>query len=164
MTEQNKEAEVCISILVVEDNPDDILAIERLLSKSRRNLFCKPVYVKTVAEALEKIKSAFFQIVLLDLNLPDSQGMETFYQVRKAAPAISIVINAGISDEEMAREAIAGGAQDYIVKGHVDAFWLGRVLLYAVERQGLQREREEFVGMVVHELRSPMMVAKEGVA
>src|SRR5204862_1143637 len=74
-------------------------------------------------------------VVLLDLGLPDSQGLDTFVRARRGAPNEPIVVISGLDDEQLALEAVRSGAQDYLVKGRIEGQLLARVLRYAIERK-----------------------------
>ena len=78
-------------------------------------------------------------MILLDLSLPDSHGLDTFFKVYKQSPGTPIVVS-GFKDETLSIEAVKNGAQDYLVKGHVDGHLLKRSIRYAIERQGIERE------------------------
>src|SRR5205814_1948751 len=75
-----------------------------------------------------------FDIVLSDLSLPDSQGIETFRRIHQAAPALPIIVLSGLANESLAVQTVEEGAQDYLVKGHVDSDLLGRSIRYAIKR------------------------------
>ena len=91
---------------------------------------------RRIAELAEDKKAA--DIVLLDLGLPDAQGLEAVRRARAVAPGVPLVVLSGIDDERMAIEALHDGAQDYLVKGQIDARSLLRSLRYAIERKSLQ--------------------------
>src|SRR5436309_12545860 len=84
-----------------------------------------------------------FDVLLLDLGLPDSQGLSTFDRVHEQAPKVPIIIFSGATDEELAVEAVSHGAQDYLVKGQIDGFLLKRAIRYAIERNRAEREIQE---------------------
>ena len=106
-------------------------------------------------------------MVLLDLNLPDSQGAETFRKVLDSAPDVPVVILSGQDDEALAMKALHQGVQDYLVKGSITSAALDRAMRYAVERQALMRSldmsrkqqlefKNQFLSHVSHELRTPL--------
>ncbi len=106
-------------------------------------------------------------LVLLDLNLPDSHGAETFRKIRQKAPNVPVVILSGQDDEALALKAVHMGVQDYLIKGDVTSKQLEKALRYAVERQGLLLALEvtrkqqiefknRFLSHVSHELRTPL--------
>ena len=95
------------------------------------------------SDGLEKLAQDGIDIVLLDLGLPDSQGLETLNQVRAAAPDVPVVVLTGADDETLALDAAQQGAQDYLIKGEVDRRLLTRSMHYVVERQRLTRKLEQ---------------------
>jgi PAS domain S-box-containing protein len=131
-----------IAVLLVEDNPGDADLIRELLPKDGQGSF-EITHASRLATAVELVGSDHFDLVLLDLGLPDSAGLDTVRAVRRQAPALPIVVLTGTDDERTGLAAIQEGAQDYVVKGQVTGALLSRVLHYAVERyQHLQRLRE----------------------
>ena len=125
-------------VLFVEDNDGDARLIEVELGDSGAG---HPVdarfelaRVTRLGDALVALAGDGSDVVLLDLNLPDSQGIETFRRVRSAAPARPIVVLSGLQDEELGVQAVREGAQDYLVKGRVDGALLARSLRFAMER------------------------------
>lgn len=132
-----------IRILLVEDNPADARLVSEMLKDAASDgLFPFPYEVATVnriSSALEAIGSGGFDSVLLDLDLPDSRGLESFARVREQALQMPVVVLTGLSDETMGLKAVQEGAQDYLIKGQVDGNILARSILYAIERQKSQR-------------------------
>ncbi len=126
-----------IRVLLIEDNSEHSELLERLLGFSDYPKFTVTTG-KTLATGLKKLGSSAEDIVLLDLTLPDSNGVETFRRVNAAAPTVPIVILSGISDVTSAIEMVQEGAQDYLVKGHVDTHLLLRSVQYAIERKRSQ--------------------------
>ncbi len=126
-----------IQVLLVEDNREHSELLGRLLGESEHPVF-------TVASAVslaEGVRLAFeggLDIVLLDLTLPDSVGVATFHRMNEAAPDLPIVILSGVSDVTAAIELVQKGAQDYLVKGHVDMQMMLRSIQYAIERKRAQ--------------------------
>ncbi|HSI23420.1 MAG TPA: EAL domain-containing protein [Methylophilaceae bacterium] len=120
-------------VLLVEDNPGDARLLEFML------LEALPEYTLAKAaslqEATRQIRENDFDIILLDLSLPDSESKRTFWQVYAEAPNVAIVIMTGLDDEAFASELVQAGAQDFLVKGSVDARWLARAMRYAIERK-----------------------------
>lgn len=138
------------TVLLIEDEPADARLIQEALAGSGGSLF-QVEWVTRLSEALERLGKDTFEVVLLDLTLPDSQGLEAFDQVFQAAPDALILVLSGLTNEETARQAMARGAHDYFSKGHVDAHWLPRALRYVMERKNdrgsLQRSEERFRAM-----------------
>lgn len=136
-----------IRVLLFEDNEDDVLILRHMLHKSRAAHFTlEPV--DTLAGGLKRLDEGGVDVVLLDLSLPDSRGLETFYAVQSKFPEVPIIVLSGLDDETVALEAVHAGAQDYLVKGHADAQLLTRALIYSIERTqsktALQRAEEKF--------------------
>lgn len=122
-----------IRILLVEDNADDAMMLQDLLSKSARA--CFDVHrVCRLADALDSLESGHFDVILLDLSLPDSQGLDTFRSVRSRFSFMPIILLTGLEDEAVASQAVATGAQDYLVKAQLPGGLLVRAILYALER------------------------------
>jgi DNA-binding response OmpR family regulator len=126
-----------IRVLLIEDNSEHAELLERLLGFSDYPKFTVTTG-KTLAAGVKKLGAGTQDIVLLDLTLPDSDGVETFRKVNEGAPTLPIVILSGISDVTSAIEMVQEGAQDYLVKGHVDTHLLLRSIQYAIERKRSQ--------------------------
>jgi PAS domain S-box-containing protein len=135
-----------IKILLVEDNPADANLIKGMLAEATTVRFDLS-QVMRLSKAQKSLAEKSFDIIILDLSLPDGQGLDTVVQTRIAAPGIPIIVMSGLKDEEMAIKAVHEGAQDYLVKGHVDSDILIRSIRYAIERkhaeEELQRARDE---------------------
>ena len=137
-----------IKILLIEDNPDHARLIRRLLSEIQPSVSTPPAYELHHAERLDRalvyLNTIRFDIILLDLFLPDSQHLETFERVHKEAPSIPIVIISGYSDEQVAVKAMQIGAQDYLSKDDsLEPGILTRSIRYAIERNRLRAQIEE---------------------
>ncbi|MEX1182052.1 MAG: PAS domain S-box protein [Gemmatimonadota bacterium] len=128
------ENDTTIRVLVVEDNPGDARLITELLRDGEPGRFSFEI-VDRVQRALEHLRGAPVDVVLLDLDLPDSTGLATFERLHRAPPNLPIVVISGMDDERTALDAVRAGAQDYLVKGLIDGHVLARVLRYAIERQ-----------------------------
>ncbi|MFA6499439.1 MAG: diguanylate cyclase [Desulfurivibrionaceae bacterium] len=126
-----------IRILLVEDDVGDALLVQEMLFEIKHQVFAV-THVDRVAKAMDQLRVARFAVILLDLSLPDGQGMELVKQVRQAAPETPIVVMSGQRDEDLALQIVQEGVQDYCVKGHVDSFLLGRTLRYAIERKRIE--------------------------
>ena len=123
-----------VHVLIIEDNEEHAQLLEKLLASSEYPRFRVSI-VHTLAAGLESLQSGSIEMVLLDLTLPDSQGTPTFCTVSEVAPKLPIVILSGISDVTVAIEVVQLGAQDYLVKGHVDNHLLLRSIQYSIERK-----------------------------
>lgn len=132
-----KARDAPIKILLVEDNPGDFRIIEQMLKESEHTLF-KLVRVPKLEEGLERLEESKFDIAILDLNLPDSDGLDTYVKVLSKHPEIPIIILTGLADEEVGIDAVKQGAQDYLVKGEFNGKLLVRSIHYAIERKRLE--------------------------
>ena len=96
--------------------------------------------VARLSQALTRLESQDIDLVLLDLSLPDSQGLQTFHTLRKAAPDIPVIVLTGTDDQELATAAVRDGAQDYLVKGQISGILLFRAIRYALARHKAEQE------------------------
>ena len=146
-----------LHILMVEDNPADVDLIRELLPDTGAVGF-QIESVSRLSEALSRLKNEGVDLVLLDLGLPDSQGLETFRKLLEAAPHIAVIILTGNDDQEMAVAAVREGAQDYLVKGQVGGNLLSRATRYAVERQRAEAKIEETMAQMRKAVQTTMQV------
>jgi signal transduction histidine kinase len=126
-----------IKVLLVEDNLVDARLLYEGLQETLPEEF-QMTHVRRLSEALEYLWEETCNVVLLDLGLPDSHGIDTLVVMRAQAPGVPIVVLTGFQDEALAVEALQGGAQDYLVKGQVDSKLLGRSLRYAIVRKATE--------------------------
>ena len=122
------------NVLLVEDNPGDVRRIRSMLAEVPSVQFAWE-HVEQISVATEILRTKPFDLVLLDLSLPDSQGLDTFRRLYPHAICLPIIILADFSDEPLALQAVQSGAQDYFVKGQADAECLVRALRHAIERK-----------------------------
>jgi signal transduction histidine kinase len=152
-------------VLLIEDNPGDadLVRLRLVEGKSDVRVNCVP----RLSDGLACLDVETPSLVLLDLNLPDSHGADTYRRIRQKAPNVPVVILSGQDDEALALKAVHQGVQDYLVKGDITSKQLERALRYAVERQGLLLALEvtrkqqiefknRFLSHVSHELRTPL--------
>ncbi|MEG4089925.1 PAS domain S-box protein [Microcoleus sp. Pol12B4] len=143
---------ICFKVLLVEDNPHEAELIEDLLSEiggAQRIVLTK---VERLSEAQQRLNQETFDIILLDLSLPDSVGIETVARIQEYGVNVPIVVLTAQNDEELALRLISVGVQDYLVKRKIDSELLIRSLRYAIERQNSQdalRNSEEKYRSVV---------------
>ncbi len=142
-------AEPPVRVLLVEDNPGDARLIQLMLAEASDNLF-EVESVDRLQAGLERVAQNRIGLVLLDLSLPDSHGLETFAQMHSRAPRLPIIVLSGLDDTTLAVQAVHEGAQDFLVKGHVDSQLLVRAMRYAIERKRLTEQ----LGRYTEELRS----------
>ena len=137
-------AEPDIRVLLVEDNPGDARLIQELLLEARGGRF-ETTVASRLSEALEKLSGdgAGFHLILLDLSLPDSRGIDTFHQIATRAQGIPVIVLSGLDDEALALQTVKEGAQDYLVKGQVDPRILERAIRYATRRVEAERALAE---------------------
>ncbi len=127
-----------LKVLLIEDNPGDARLVREMLSESRGAFQLQTV--DRLDRGLERLAAGDIGVVLLDLSLPDSQGIETFNKIHLHAPQVPILVMSGLNDETVAVHAVQSGAQDYLVKGRVDAYLLVRAIRYAMERSHTARQ------------------------
>ena len=120
--------------LLVEDNPADAFFLREVLGRIRHAQF-EITHVERLEDALASLALASYDVVLLDLGLPDSQGTETVTRLRQSQPAVPIVVLTGLDDETVGISAVQLGAQDYLVKGAFTASVFRRSIRYAIERK-----------------------------
>lgn len=131
-----------IKTLLVEDNPGDARLVKEALIDAQDAQF-EIVHFDRLKQALEELKEKNFDIILLDLTLPDETGLNTLYRTHNEVPHIPIVVLTGLSDHELALKALQEGAQDYLVKGQVESDLLSRSIRYAIERAQIIASRRE---------------------
>lgn len=158
-----------IRVLLVEDNPGDTRLIQEMLSEAGETVF-ELQHAGRLSEGLEYLTEGEIDVILLDLSLPDSRGLETFAKKNAQAPHVPIIVLTGLNDEALAVEAVRQGAQDYLVKGQVDSHLLVRAIRYAIQRKqaeetlrqrtaDLEARNEEldaFAHTVAHDLKDPL--------
>jgi diguanylate cyclase (GGDEF)-like protein len=124
---------------LIEDNPHVFRAITL---RSKREMD-KPYRLEnrgTLAEGLKRLSQGGIDVIVLDLNLPDSKGIATFFEVQRRAAAVPIIVLSAVEDEEVAVQAVKGGAQDYLFKSDIKNNVLFRSIRYAIERKKMEQE------------------------
>jgi signal transduction histidine kinase len=150
-----------IKILLVEDNLADADLLQEILQEAEETQWSL-VHFDRLKDALQALQDNQFDVILLDLSLPDKQGLPTVTQTHASAPDVPIVVLTGLNDRVLALEALRQGAQDYLVKGKIDSYLLIRAIRYAIERshtlkklrqseEQLQRLNEELECRVIEQ-------------
>ncbi|MEC4983053.1 MAG: diguanylate cyclase [Oscillatoria sp. PMC 1076.18] len=156
-----------LKILLIEDNLAETELIEELLSEVDSELSFELISFNRLEAGLDYLSqqdgnSGLIEVILLDLALPDSKGLETIAEVKAKAPQIPIVVLTILDDETVALEAVRQGAQDYLVKGNFDGELLARAMRYAIERQmdlialKQQADREKLLGKISERIRQSL--------
>ncbi len=128
-----------LRILLIEDNPDDIFLVKEILSQSNgQHARFEVEFVKRLQEGIQRIPAGNFDVVIFDLSLPDARGMEALVSLEPYCRVVPMVVLTALDDESFALEALAKGAQDYLVKGQVNQSVLLRTIRYAIERHQIR--------------------------
>jgi signal transduction histidine kinase len=160
----------CFNVLLVDDDAGDRQLVKLALARSSEHVKFTVAVAETLSEAVDRLSRERYDIVLLDLALPDSSGMNTVEKAREASPGISIVVLTGLADEDKALEAIKLGAEDYLVKGKPLEYALVRIIRYTIQRkraeqnlaklvkklEDINRELNDFASIVSHDLKAPL--------
>lgn len=158
-----------VSILLIEDSPTDARLVKEMLADAGDGLPHNIHRVSRFSEGLEWLENNATDVILLDLSLPDSQGLDTLVRVHERVPNIPIVVLTGFDDESLGIAAMQHGAQDYLVKQRVDTTSLVRSIRYALERQRAETQRvalsiertrvaalKRFIQDASHDIRTPL--------
>ncbi|MBW4524672.1 MAG: response regulator [Phormidium tanganyikae FI6-MK23] len=131
-----------IKVLLIEDNPGDARLLQELLIEVRSQRF-ELTQVEQLNQGLQQLQDHSFDVILLDLSLPDTQGLETFIRLYNHDRNTPIVVITGLNDETLASRAVQSGAQDYLVKDQVTSDILVRSIRYAIERKRAEHKIRE---------------------
>ena len=131
-----------IKALLIEDEPDDALLVGLMLAEAKGAQFDLR-RAALLAEGLDLLRAEDFDVVVLDLSLPDAQGLTALARVRTQAPTVPIVVISALDDQALAVKAVGSGAQDYLLKGRFTGDLLSRAMRYAIERQRLENALEQ---------------------
>jgi serine phosphatase RsbU (regulator of sigma subunit) len=135
-----RAARTDLSVLLVEDDDGDALIVEDLLEGALPG--ARLTRARTFGEALAKLAN-HIDCLLLDLKLPDAEGLDTVVRLRAQAPGIPLIVLTGLNDEAAGVGAVEAGAQDYLVKGHVDGDQLARAIRYSISRRQADEARQQ---------------------
>lgn len=131
------------NILLIEDNPADARLVEIYLNESTL-LIPKISRVAELKKGLFMLEESDYDVVLLDLTLPDSSGFDTVKTILNEFPSQTVIVMTGLEDDTVAINSVKAGAQDFIVKGQFDSNLLSRTITYAIERHQLQIKLEDY--------------------
>lgn len=133
-----------LNILLIEDNPGDAFLIKFYLEDSVLK-FARLLHAEYLKTAVDLLQNNEFDVILLDLNLPDSKGIETLETVLEASQGSVVIVLTGLDDEELGLETVKKGAQDFLVKGQFDGKVLTSSVRYAFERYQLQKQVMQYM-------------------
>jgi two-component system cell cycle sensor histidine kinase/response regulator CckA len=136
-------------LLVVEDNPGDARLLREMVGE-QGSLHTEVTHVESMSAAEEHLAQREVDVIVLDLGLPDAQGVDAVRRARAAAPRAPLVVLTGQDDELLAAQALREGAQDYLVKGQIDSRGLLRALRYAIERKAMDDARKSSENELLH--------------
>lgn len=131
-----------LRVLIIEDNKVDRKMLQGMLSKSLYGTF-EIHTCDSLKETLKLLSKKKFDAVLLDLNLPDSRGIETLRRLNTKFPKLPIIVNTGAYQDELGLKAVTRGAQDYLIKGKYDSYGLSKSFYYAIQRKKVEEELKE---------------------
>ena len=155
-----------ITVLLVEDNPGDARLMREAVREAEGS-HIHLVHVETLSKALSRLDQDRFDVVMLDLSLPDAEGLTTLVRAHAHAPSVPIVVLTGLDDEGLAIRAVREGAQDYLVKGQVTGQLVVRAMRYATERkravEALQRSEEYYRSLIENALDIITVVDADGI-
>jgi signal transduction histidine kinase len=135
--EDQAVSEKQVKILLIEDSPDDVVLLKHILAEHKNNRF-DISHAGTLTDAIKILETRPFNLILLDLSLPESEGLDTFAQVHNRFSSTPIIVLTGLADEEAATLAVRLGAQDYLIKDEINQRLLTHAIHYAIERKGIE--------------------------
>ncbi|MFH0909191.1 MAG: response regulator [bacterium] len=162
-----------LRVLLIEDDPGEARLIREMLRRSPNTTYDLR-HAGNLSDGLAFLHVVPADIVLLDLSLPDSNGLDTLAKLTNMAPGVPVIVQTGLSDDEIGRTALRRGAQDFLVKGRFDGHMLNASIRYAVERSRLfqkvaslnqaileverNRVMQEAVGGAAHAISQPLTI------
>ncbi len=132
-----------VTLLMVEDNPADVYLIRDMLSERTNDIVLE--YADSLAKGFTRMDAGKIDIVLLDLGLPDSQGIASVKSLCDRFPHLPVIVFTGLSDEQLGVQAVQAGAQDYLIKGQTDGTLLEKAIRYSIKRKQLENEKERLI-------------------
>jgi CheY-like chemotaxis protein len=161
-------SEKSITVLLLEDNPGDARVITALLEEETSSRF-NLLHVTELKTGLERLTQGGIDVALLDLSLPDSQGIDTFNQVHTHSPQVPIVVLSGLKDDAVRAQVLRAGGQDFLTKGVLNLSVLHQSLRHAIDRKQAEASRDvkhaveaanrvhdQFLAVLSDELRMPL--------
>jgi signal transduction histidine kinase len=157
-----------VKVLLVEDSPGDARLVRTMLAEADAEEF-ELTHAERLSDAVQQLRKNPFDVVLLDLRLPDSAGIDSLVRMQAVAPYLPIVVLTGLDDDAVALQTLQSGAEDYLIKGQWDANQLARAIRYAIGRKHAQEQlanREtllalgDFASGVAHNLRNLFMAIR----
>ncbi|MBI5299403.1 MAG: response regulator [Deltaproteobacteria bacterium] len=156
-------------VLLIEDDPDDAFSIQESFNEVRAgSIHFQVQCAKKLKEGLKILKSEPIDVVILDLLLPEVEGFDAVLRVRDVSPSVPVVVLTCVDDEYVALESLSHGAQDYLVKGSIDAGLLVRSIRYAIERGHLlsrleQSSEDRFFKIIDKNADAMAVIDKDGI-
>ncbi len=153
-------SEKAINVLLIEDNPGDARLIQELFAERGGAMFTLEC-VDELSTGLKRLAEGGIDVILLDLGLPDSQGLDTFAKTHEQVQDVPIIVLTGLDDETVATQAIRAGAQDYLAKGQMDSNLLIRTMRYAIERKQSEealRKSRDYLERIINGMYEGLLV------
>ena len=155
-----------VQVLVVEDDAVDAQLLQKMFTKERQGSFAITHKLR-MSDGMEHLAAGDVDIILLDMGLPDGDGLDIVRRAQAVAPEVPVIVLTGLEDEALAADAMKAGAQDYLIKGQIESRALPRALRHAIDRHRMRSEtdqmrnnqlqfKDNFLSHVSHELRSPL--------
>jgi PAS domain S-box-containing protein/putative nucleotidyltransferase with HDIG domain len=141
-----------LNVLLVEENPGDASLIKEELCSAHSKTLIQLEWANCLSKGLADLIANDFQAALVNLNLPDSKGLDTLQRILACAPQLPVIVITGEADEETGMQAVQAGAQDYLIKGQVDGRLMRRVIQYAIQRKQSEMQLADALEFTEHML------------